>query len=53
MNGSKAKQIRKEIYGDNSLKPIRYSRLQNGQVVCLGRRSLYQVTKRLWQKKEI
>jgi len=47
MCGRVAKRIRREIYKDQSLKIIRrYHKLQNGQIVNIGRRQEYQDAKR-------
>ena len=47
MRGIKAKRIRREVYGDFSIRHRRYFRLESGMVVCDDRRRCYQRAKRV------
>uniref|UniRef100_A0A6M3LYL5 Uncharacterized protein n=1 Tax=viral metagenome TaxID=1070528 RepID=A0A6M3LYL5_9ZZZZ len=47
MNGKKAKQIRKDVYGDDSLRgERRYVKLADGSLRVIGKRRGYQSAKR-------
>lgn len=46
MNGSKAKELKKTVYGDFSPRDINYTRGHDGSVRCVGRRAAYQKLKR-------
>ena len=57
MNGTKSKMIRREIYGDNSIRNTKYVIKPNGQIVCLGLRKKYQAAKKYylrlpWNKRD-
>lgn len=47
MNGSKARKIRKLIYGDYSHRPRQYHTKPNGQRVNLNLRAKYLIAKKL------
>ena len=49
MRGTKAKKLRKLVYGDNSLKVRNTMKLSNGQVVNTGLRAEYQGVKRIFK----
>ena len=46
MSGSKAKQLRREIYRDYSHRNTKRKRLDTGQVVCIGLRKRYKQAKK-------
>ena len=46
MNGGKAKNLKKLVYGDFSPKDINYTRGHDGSVRCVGRRTAYRRLKR-------
>lgn len=41
MRGKKAKQLRKKVYGDFSIREKVYKISENGQRVCIGKRATY------------
>jgi hypothetical protein len=46
MRAIKAKKLRKQVYGDYSLREEReYKKLSTGQIVATGRRRIYQKSK--------
>jgi hypothetical protein len=47
MRGTKAKAIRKRIYGDNSIKRRRYTRDEKGTIRNIGLRATYQNAKKV------
>jgi len=46
MNGRKAKNLRKKIYGNFALRNTKYERHTDGSIHCTGRRKIYQEAKR-------
>ena len=50
MNGRKAKQLRKAIYGDFSIRSPEYTIDINGTIRCEGRRKLYKEAKKVYRK---
>jgi len=46
MNGRTAKRLRKQVYGDFSLKDVNYTRGPDNSVRCVGRRTVYQELKK-------
>ena len=46
MNGRKSKELRKQIYGNFSLKDVNYTRDHDESIRCVGRRAAYQRLKR-------
>ena len=46
MRGTKAKKLRKQFYGDLSLRNRRYMRIGNGQIVADVNRRMYQKAKK-------
>lgn len=53
MNGRVAKKIRKEVYGDMSLKERKlYRNPQNGQILADELRARYQGVKRLYKQRK-
>ena len=50
MNGRRAKRIRREVYGDYSLRARDYFEDRNGACRCAGKRALYQHEKFLYKK---
>ena len=45
MRGTKAKRIRKQVYGDKSIRQRRYSKDENGTIYNMGLRRTYQLAK--------
>lgn len=45
MSGKRAKEIRRKVYGDYSIRVRHYYRFSNGQIVSGGRRKEYQNAK--------
>ena len=46
MNAKKSKKLRKQVYGDLSLKIRNYIRNKDGSIVNTGLRSMYQAAKK-------
>lgn len=46
MNGKKAKELKRLVYGDFSPRDINYTRGHDGSVRCVGRRAAYQRLKK-------
>jgi len=46
LRGKKAKKLRKQVYGDFSHRVKEYDKNKLPQVVCIGRRAIYQKLKK-------
>jgi len=47
MRQLRAKQLRKKVFGDYSIRDVRYARdFKTGQIRCIGHRAIYQKEKR-------
>lgn len=47
MNGTRAKKIRREVYGENSIRDaVQYVRAKSGQIIAVGLRGEYKGKKK-------
>lgn len=50
MNGERAKEIRRSVYGEESLRnPVKYERRKNGMIIATGKRKEYLQAKKDYQ----